>query len=194
MAQDLESQIYKNFNQEETETLLEIWETNNRSEWSDLAFEILREILQERMDEVPPQNIQTSVPKKFEKGFLEKAIEWFSEDNEKNEYPENWAEADNPAFYDPQEALKLYQWLNKLAKAMIPVSILLGLVTFPQIFDIAQSYFINSLNDMTLVIWLFTLVSLAVGIALQIISTYYPLKALAYILKILMQFEHNSRK
>jgi len=82
----------------------------------------------------------------------------------------------------------------KSKKVMIPVSILLGLLTFPQTLDIMQSYFINSYQDMTIIIWLLALISISVAIVFQIAITYFPLKALAYTLKMLMQFEHNSRK
>ena len=196
MARDLHTQIYNSFNREETETLIEIWETNNRSEWSDLAFEVLERVLLERLLELPPQKEteHEQENKKIEKNLFDKVKEWFAEDDEKNEYPHDWGDENVPAFYDPQEVLKIYQWLNKLAKTMVPISILLGLITFPQTLDIAQSYFINSYRDMTIIIWLFALITMAVGVALQMAVTYYPLKALAYILKILMQFEHNSRK
>ncbi|HAW52799.1 MAG TPA: hypothetical protein DCX54_10815 [Flavobacteriales bacterium] len=56
MFNDLREQIYKNFELEETDTLLDIWQTNNRGEWSDLVFEILKEILADRLEAVPPQN------------------------------------------------------------------------------------------------------------------------------------------
>ena len=46
---------------------------------------------------------------------------------------------------------------------------------------------------MSLLIWLIALVLVSIGIALQIVLTYYPLKALAHILRILMEFEYSSR-
>ncbi len=55
MTDDLRKQIYLNFSQSETEELLEIWSTNDRYEWSEIAFDVIREILQERQIELPPQ-------------------------------------------------------------------------------------------------------------------------------------------
>ncbi len=195
MAQDLRSQIYKNFNQEETETLLEIWKTNNRSEWSDLAFEVLEKILLERLHELPSQNDDVLELEDIEEqNLFEKASDWFSKNSEKYEYDFDLEEDDGPVFYDPQEVLNIYQWLNKLAKAVIPISIILGFLTLPQFANNVRAYFVNSYQDMTIIIWIIAFLMMAGGVALQIVATSYPLKALAYVLKILMKFEHNSRK
>ncbi len=37
----------------ETEELLEIWRTHDRYEWSEMTFDVIREILQERHVELP---------------------------------------------------------------------------------------------------------------------------------------------
>ena len=55
MSDDLRKQIYLNFRRRETEELLEIWRTNDRYEWSEMTFDVIREILQERQVELPPQ-------------------------------------------------------------------------------------------------------------------------------------------
>lgn len=36
--------------------MLNIWQTNDRVEWSDIAFEVIQELLLDRLGEVPPQN------------------------------------------------------------------------------------------------------------------------------------------
>ena len=48
MTNELHKQIYNELNLRETNDLLEIWQTNNRAEWSDIAFEIIKQILTER--------------------------------------------------------------------------------------------------------------------------------------------------
>ncbi len=40
----------------ETDDLLEIWLTNDHSEWTDEAFEAIRQLLRERSGEAPPQD------------------------------------------------------------------------------------------------------------------------------------------
>ncbi len=55
MSDDLHDQIYKNFGQKTNDELIAIWQTNDRVEWSALAFNVIREILQERNVEILPQ-------------------------------------------------------------------------------------------------------------------------------------------
>ncbi|HUI89457.1 MAG TPA: hypothetical protein VLX61_12110 [Anaerolineales bacterium] len=56
MTNDLREQIRNSFNLRETDELLSIWKTNDRVEWSDVAFKVLREILKKRLGKVPQQN------------------------------------------------------------------------------------------------------------------------------------------
>jgi hypothetical protein len=51
----LYAQIYNKLQEKETEELLEIWQQNNRDEWSDNAFTAIHEILLERLGSEPPQ-------------------------------------------------------------------------------------------------------------------------------------------
>src|SRR5436190_1908314 len=56
MSNDFRAQIYNTLKLKETEELVEIWEINDRVGWSELAFDVLQEILKERLGEIPPQN------------------------------------------------------------------------------------------------------------------------------------------
>lgn len=56
MRDDFRKQLYRNLNQKSTEELTAIWQTNNRAEWSELTFDVIQEILQVRLNELPPQN------------------------------------------------------------------------------------------------------------------------------------------
>jgi hypothetical protein len=64
MSDDLREQIYLNFSQHETEELLEIWRTHDRNEWSETTFDVIREILQERHVELPPQVAKARKPQR----------------------------------------------------------------------------------------------------------------------------------
>ena len=55
MSEDLRQQIHTRLSQKETDELLEIWHTHDRDEWSEMAFDAIREILQERDVELPPE-------------------------------------------------------------------------------------------------------------------------------------------
>jgi len=63
----------------ETDDLLEIWQNGNTSEWEKEVFEIVKEILMERLGYVPPQSIETQVRQILDK------VEEYLEDNELNQ-------------------------------------------------------------------------------------------------------------
>ena len=56
MGDNNRKQIYENFNQKSTNELIEIWQTNNRVDLNDMTFDVIREILLERLAKIPPQN------------------------------------------------------------------------------------------------------------------------------------------
>jgi hypothetical protein len=51
----LRRQVYANMQLRTTEELLEIWEKNDRGEWSDIAFNVVKKILKKRLGNVPEQ-------------------------------------------------------------------------------------------------------------------------------------------
>ena len=56
MSNDFAKQLHRNLNQKTTDELVEIWQTNNHAEWSEMTFEVIQEILEERLAELPAQN------------------------------------------------------------------------------------------------------------------------------------------
>ncbi len=56
----LRKQVFNSLNQKATVDLVEIWRKHNSDEWSDLAFDVVREILQNREEELPPQDKPSS--------------------------------------------------------------------------------------------------------------------------------------
>ena len=62
MSNALRNQIRHNLLQKDTEYLLDIWQNGDPDEWDEVAFEITREILKERLGRVPPQSHQTKIP------------------------------------------------------------------------------------------------------------------------------------
>jgi tetratricopeptide (TPR) repeat protein len=61
MSDNLREQIYNNLIIKDTEDLLEIWQSGNTAEWNEEVFEIVKEILLERLGYVPPQSPKTQV-------------------------------------------------------------------------------------------------------------------------------------
>jgi hypothetical protein len=56
MNKSLRHHIFSNLHLKETDELVDIWITNDRAEWSDIAFDVVEEILEQRLAELPVQN------------------------------------------------------------------------------------------------------------------------------------------
>jgi HEAT repeat protein len=56
MNDDFRSQLFNTFRQKETSELVEIWQRNDHSEWSETAFDVIQEILLSRLGKLPSQN------------------------------------------------------------------------------------------------------------------------------------------
>ena len=184
MSENLYKQIHGNLNSKGTDELLEIWKANDRADWSDIAFDVIREILQERGVEIPQQNEPN-----FQQNERDRAKEAlnFSELELKIVDDEN-----PPAFYDPFDVIIIGRQLELVAKVMIGLLIISNLANFSNSFRIVQGYFFN--NPYSSIVYILTFVIIAVNTAIGVSLIYYPLLALSRILKILMEMEFNSRK
>lgn len=178
MNDNLHNQIYNRLEIKETEELLEIWQTNDRVEWSDLAFEVLEEILKKRVKNIPSQN--------------EPILEYQeSEGNDLEDWEVSLLDKKNqPEFYDVLEVLNLKDNINKIANITIVIYIVLAIANFQFMPELVQGY-IPSLDELPRILWSLFLTIIATGIDIAIL--YFPLKALSYILRILMEMEFNSR-
>ena len=177
----LREQIRRNMQEFQTEELVEIWTVNDRVAWSELAFEVIAEILRKRLGQLPPQA---------------EAIYTYPDEPDVEEEEEAFEEADGqPVFYDPVQVLQLSDWLNWAAKAGVIVAILAGLPGLYSQKNTAFSFFVNSTNPYRdLWAWVLTIAVGTMEIVLSSLLVYFPLKALASILTILMEMEYNSRE
>lgn len=171
MSNDLRKQIYDNLNLKETDELVEIWKKNDRVEWAEDTFNIIRDILQERLGELPLQD--------------EPILEYTDGNEDENE--------DLPELYNPREVLRLEKWLYRAAIASIVASVISSLLGLPQTQRIVLSYFLVNGSGSDFVAWLIAIVIFTFAVLLQSILIYFPLKALGFILKMLMEMEFNSR-
>lgn len=190
MSGDLRDQIYNELNLRETDDLLEIWHSNNHEEWSDTAFEVIKKILTERLGEIPPQD---EVLEESQEGEDSKV-----DNKELDDGLEEWEakaldDENQPEFYDTLEVITLKENIGKTLKAVIVVNILVGVTIFSWYRNLVASYFLNNM-DYSSIINVIALFVTGLSIALQIAITYYPLKALMNILRILMEMEFRSRK
>ena len=58
----MKAQIRENMQLKETAELLEIWRRNDHEEWTDLAFEVIRDLLTERLGEIPAEEPKKKAP------------------------------------------------------------------------------------------------------------------------------------
>jgi hypothetical protein len=184
MSDKLRGQIYNSLMLKGTDELLEIWQKNDRAEWSDTAFEVIEEILKERDIAIPLQSNPVDDIAEYEDGenlgFSNVELKIIDDENP-------------PDFYDPFDVLKTSKNLDYVAKVAVVVSLLSLVPGFLQVKDEMDSMFF-SVSFMDFIPIIASLGLTIVGVALQIIFTYFPLKALAHILRVLMEMEFNSRK
>jgi hypothetical protein len=182
MSNELRQQIYNNLNLKETEELVEIWQKNDRVEWSETTFEVLQEILQQRLGELPPQDEPIFEYTEDEEGDIQADEDQAIDDD------------NSPEFYKPKEVLWLDKWLYQAAIAAIVASVISSLLELPRMQRITLSYFAgNSLSAANFWSWVIAIVVFSFAVVLECILIYFPLKALGTILKILMEMEFNSR-
>jgi hypothetical protein len=181
MNNDLRKQIYDTLNLKETDELLDIWEADNKEEWSEAAFEVIKEILDKRGVEIPEQG--NFVPDETE----DEENEEFTEEETKildDEHP--------PVFYDPFEVLKVSGWIEIAAKVTVGFILVYNLIHYSSSRNIISSYFAN--NPIPFLEMFLTLVLIAINFAVGAGFTYFALIALSKGLRILMEMEFNSRK
>jgi hypothetical protein len=179
MVSDFHSRLSENINLKKTNELLDIWKKNDRVEWSDDAFIVIEEILRERIDELPSQNEPIYVYQQEKSVKAVPGFEYLLDDT------------NPPEFYQPYEVLRLYGWINKGAKAYIVILAISSLIAIPgahQFFNNLKMIPIHGIWS-----WFLAIVTALMGVTLQCVLTYFPLKALASILKILMEMEFRSR-
>lgn len=98
-----------------------------------------------------------------------------------------------PEFYDTLEVLELRDNINKTARAVVVIYGLTSLMSFSYYsFLIRTNFRVAEEYSLVVDVLVFILTCLAATVAVAI--TYYPLKALTHILRILMEMEFNSRK
>lgn len=184
MSNELRDQIYNQLNLRDTEDLLEIWHTNDHEEWSDTTFEVIKDILIKRLGEIPSQ--EETVDKKTEVDVLE--------DDGLDEWEAKALDDENqPEFYDTLEVITLKDSINKTAKAVIIVYSLMNLANIPYFSFLAGSYLPNE-QAFTPLIYFIAFVLAGLSAAISIAITYFPLKAVVQVLRILMEMEFRSRK
>lgn len=183
MSDPIRAQIYETLNLKETDELRSIWIANNRAEYTDQAFDVIQEILGQRLEEIPLQNEPGTSEVNGRMDVLEQTP------------GQPVPEANAPAFYNPDYVMKISTWLPRIAIASIIITGIMWLMAMPSLQrDIASLWAQNNVPVAEWVSWMISIIGLGLGLAVQCFMTYYGLRALASILMILMEMEFNSRK
>jgi hypothetical protein len=176
--EEFRKQLYNNLNMRETEELTAIYEYNDHYEWDDLTFEVIKEILQKRLNEVPTQGKPVY------------------EENKTDEYEydeEDIVGVNAPVFYKPKETLWVVAWLNRAAIASLIISFLLNINNLAQTERVVLGTVFGGHLEWEYLAWVFAFINLLLTVGWTFVTVYIPLKALEFILKILMETEFNSR-
>ena len=106
----------------------------------------------------------------------------------------SYIESDNnlPVFYDPNKVLRLSQRLKKFSIIAVVIIIILSLPQLGQMQKIMFSFFNDQLSYQNLS-WLITSLVGIIGILVQSFLYYFSLRAISWILLILMDIEFSSR-
>ncbi len=164
--------IYSNLNRKETNELLNIWTEQNKNEWTEIALEVVKQILLERLGEIPEIS-QTSLPIKNQR----KNIEQINSENP-------------PEFYDPLQVWRLEKSLAIASKIMIGIIVIYSILNYKNTYNLVWPYFMED-RVMVSAISIFIVV---INILVVVCIIYFPMKAFGKILRLLMQMEYNSRR
>ncbi len=115
MSNNRREQIRKNLIAKETEELLDIWQSGDNDEWDDSVFEIIKDILLDRLGDLPPQSIEAQVSQ-----ILDRVDEYL----ENNELDKALSECEAAIQLDPDFSVtynyrgEIYDEMGLLEKAI----------------------------------------------------------------------------
>jgi tetratricopeptide (TPR) repeat protein len=116
MSDNRREQIRKNLIAKETGELLDIWQNDDLGKWDESAFDIIKEILLERLGYLPPQSIEMQ---------LSQILDGVDEHLEKNELDKALSECERAIQLSPDFAItynycgEIYDEMGQLENAII---------------------------------------------------------------------------
>lgn len=164
--------VYSNLNLKSTEELVEIWKQKNKEEWTELALEIVEEILITRLGEIPDQ------------------IMLFQENSENDDQHIKLELSDTPEFYNPKDVIMVEKWLIRASNALILLITINSLFNYKSYYSMASAMLENNNVTGHYIAVFMIIILLAINAAI----IFFPMRGIGFVLKILMQIEFNSRK
>ncbi len=179
----VETTIYNALNTKETEALLEIWETNDHFEYTDLAFQFIHDILLQRGITPPTQNQPIYEHTKIKKPLFPKFV---------FDYQKYAGMEDQTVFYSPHKVRKIGVWLNKFTVIFIIGSILSEIIFSVQYF-LQYLPTINKNSPLDVSLFVFENLGTLLGTLILSLSIFGLIKVLNMIMMIIMEMEFASR-
>jgi hypothetical protein len=173
MTDPLRDSIVEAMTMKETDELVKIWQVHDPEEWTETAYDVIAEILQDRLGEVPPIT-----------GMVEKEVE-------EEEIPECNGER-SPEFYDPSKVLKLEKWIDYAIYVSIASAFFSVISQSSTMYSLVGSYF-NYRPEFNVLVVFISILIVVLQLAFDFVIVYFLFKALKYILQILMEMEFKSR-
>jgi tetratricopeptide (TPR) repeat protein len=61
MGDNFRNQLYQNLNQKKTKELIHVWQERDTEQWDEMVFDIIRQILIERLGRTPPLSVENQI-------------------------------------------------------------------------------------------------------------------------------------
>jgi hypothetical protein len=168
MSGDSEKQqILEQMQKKDTDELVQIWKAHDRTEWTETAFEIIRDILLERLGELPQQN-------------------------DGNDQTES-ADEEVDTYHNPDHLLRIAVWGRALSQLFLILGILLIIGNIGYILITVSSASSSSASASA---WFVTVYLFVLLFVPAIVSLFFfvLLRAMAEGICLLMDIEDNTRK
>jgi hypothetical protein len=169
MAENMRETIRRQMLEKDTDELLQIWKENDRTEWTDTAFEVIREILLERTGSLPPQQEPEVASAKS---------------------PANDDEGDT--YYNSGRFMNIALWAKTLSWLFLGSSILLVLLALYSFFGYTMSQLQSAINPSTIIVYSLVIPNFATLLFGALL--FVLLQALGEGIYILMDIEDNTRR
>ena len=168
MSEEIEKQIRQHMQEQDTDTLVEIWNKQDRSEWSEKALDVVRELLLERLGQLPIQTEISDMPQESTA----------TESEEEGQY------------HDPDRLIRIAGWAIMLSRIFL---VLAGLII-----DINGSAFVGLLFQYSTYYWtrwtvLLPAVSSMLLLFLISLFLFVLCQAISEVIYLFLDIEGNTR-
>lgn len=170
----LREQIVQNMEAKTTDELLQIWQRNDTQAWTSQAFQVIHDILQDRLGVVPPQGVALAVDPPAE--VQAKAG------------PDENDTGDEDTYTTPSAVLDLAYWLSIASKVVVGLTLALMLIRLITGVQALQASPATSLLDGNILATLYAIISIGIAGAVN----FFILQGASHVLYLLLDIQANT--